>query len=379
MHVASLPGTLEIDVTLAHGQIRSADIYSSRNTGLASHFIGKTGGEIPQRVRQLFSLCGQAQMAAARMAIDHALGNARPRESMVGADLGVQAERSLEILRSCLLFWPWGDARQTALEAAAAPLHVAAQATNTIITKAGEGLGSANRALILAALDPLQGAAQALGLTLDPNEGSHPEPWPGSVFATLLAQCDQDIFLAVSPPDALTAVDDEAVIAALQADPEEFAARPALKGRRIETGAYARLWDRELAGTSFQAGRFLARLRDLRNCLATLRGAAKTGDADMSTSLSGGEAGPGQGFGVVECARGRLYHLASVDANACIKAYAIVAPTEWNFHPAGPFVEALHHVRFAPGAQRATAIARMAATFDPCTAFEITLREAAHA
>ena len=379
MNIASLPGTLAIDVTLAHGQILSASVGSSRATSLAGHFVGKSSGEIPLRARQLFSLCGQAQMVAARSALNHAVGTFRPLEDLMGDGMSVLAERSLEILRSTILFWPWGDARETALGCAAKPLRVAALATYTIITKAGEGLSSANRADILAALETLQGAAQALGLTLNTSADSDVEPWPGSVFDTLLAQCDQDIILATSRPDALTRTDDETVIAALSNDPEGFAARPALEGRRIETGAYARLWRQERASTGFQSTRFLTRLQDLRECLVTLRRAAKTGDPDLSLCLNGGRAGPEQGFGVAECARGRLYHLASVDARARVRSYAIVAPTEWNFHPAGPFIEALRHVRFAPAAQSLTAIARMAAIFDPCTAFEITMHEVAHA
>src|SRR5487761_2247329 len=374
MHLADLPGTIEINVKLAHGQIMSADIGSNRNTSISSHFVGKPGREIPPRARQLFTLCGQAQMAAARMAIDQALGITRPRESMVSVGMGVLAERSLEILRSSIMFWPWGDVRDAMYEEAVTPLRGAAFATHTIITRSAEGLGSAYRSDILTALDQLQGAAQALGM----RDRADPEhwPWPGSVFDTLLAQCDQDISLATTPPDPLTQLDDEAVITALQANPLEFAAQPALKNRRIETGAYARLWNMKTVAASFQAGRFLARLCDLRDCLATLRSAARAGDADVSASLSGGSVGPELGFGVVECARGRLYHLARVDANGFVNSYAIVAPTEWNFHPSGPFIEALHHVRFATDAPMTTAIARMAATFDPCTALKINLREA---
>lgn len=375
MHVASLPGTLEINVTLAHGQVCSAAIHSSRPTGLARHFVGRDSAEVPQRARRLFSLCGQAQMVASDLALDQALGKVRPREEFVGAGMGVLAERSLETMRSCVLFWPWGAAREAALEGAGAPLRTAALAAAAIISQAGTNLAAANRAELIQALDQLQDAAQALGMS----RGGDPEPRPGSVFDALLEQCDQDIFLGVSRPDALRPLDDDAVIAALRDDPEGFAASPALVGRKIETGAYARLWQHERAATAFQAGHFLARLRDLSDCLLTLRHAATTGDADMSLCLNAGSVGPRQGFGAVECARGRLYHLADVDADAFIKAYAIVAPTEWNFHAAGPLIEALHQIRFASGAERSTAIARMAATFDPCTAFEITLHEASHA
>jgi Ni,Fe-hydrogenase I large subunit len=61
-----------------------------------------------------------------------------------------------------------------------------------------------------------------------------------------------------------------------------------------------------------------------------------------------------------------------------IKEYVIVAPTEWNFHPAGPFVGALLGAALSPWeAQRL--IAQLAALFDPCVPFRVAMKEAANA
>jgi Ni,Fe-hydrogenase I large subunit len=48
----------------------------------------------------------------------------------------------------------------------------------------------------------------------------------------------------------------------------------------------------------------------------------------------------GSGLGMVEAARGRLVHRASVSDNT-IERYQILAPTEWNFHPRGVVAEGL--------------------------------------
>ena len=49
---------------------------------------------------------------------------------------------------------------------------------------------------------------------------------------------------------------------------------------------------------------------------------------------------PGEGLGIVEAARGRLFHRVGI-SDGVIKHYQILAPTEWNFHPRGLVVQAL--------------------------------------
>jgi hypothetical protein len=44
-----------------------------------------------------------------------------------------------------------------------------------------------------------------------------------------------------------------------------------------------------------------------------------------------------EGFAAVETSRGRLGHWTRLSRDGKIEDYAIVAPKEWNFHPAGPF------------------------------------------
>jgi Ni,Fe-hydrogenase I large subunit len=81
-----------------------------------------------------------------------------------------------------------------------------------------------------------------------------------------------------------------------------------------------------------------------------------------------------------EMARGLLVHAVRLEGGR-IASYAIVAPTEWNFHPRGPLALELENrpVRDAAEARRALGFA--AATLDPCVALETELRDAepAHA
>jgi Ni,Fe-hydrogenase I large subunit len=84
------------------------------------------------------------------------------------------------------------------------------------------------------------------------------------------------------------------------------------------------------------------------------------------------------GFAAVEASRGRLGHWTRLSPDGKIGDYAIAAPTEWNFHPAGPFVAA---VLGAP-VFRATAplsIRRLAGLFDLCVLYRVEVVEPAHA
>jgi len=100
---------------------------------------------------------------------------------------------------------------------------------------------------------------------------------------------------------------------------------------------------------------------------------------EVDDILAAGPAGSGAGYGVAESARGRLYHYAEIGDNERIAAYAILAPTEWNFHPAGPFVAELLGARVGHGEAARLAVTRLATLFDPCVAFEVALKEPAGA
>nr|WP_255608936.1 nickel-dependent hydrogenase large subunit [Methylosinus sp. Sm6] len=100
------------------------------------------------------------------------------------------------------------------------------------------------------------------------------------------------------------------------------------------------------------------------------------GGGENSPRLS--SSAPREGFAAVETGRGALYHWARLSTDDKIADYAILAPTEWNFHPAGPFVATLLGARM-PRGRAAEAITRLAALFDPCVAFHVELEEAVHA
>jgi hypothetical protein len=146
---------------------------------------------------------------------------------------------------------------------------------------------------------------------------------------------------------------------ALAREPE-FARHPTWLGQPAETGAWTRtegpvpvrtLWDRlgarlaELAALAVSPGRLVA-------------GALPLGD--------------GAGLAWTEMSRGLLIHWICLENSPSDPALAraticrVIAPTEWNFHPAG----ALAHALAAPGTTPAQALLA-AAVLDPCIAFDV--------
>ena len=107
--------------------------------------------------------------------------------------------------------------------------------------------------------------------------------------------------------------------------------------------------------------------------------ALSTGETPASDVATAMRLCVGEGFAAVETARGRLYHWSRLDAADHVLEYALLAPTEWNFHPAGPFATALRGARVGAGDAARLRIRKLAAVFDPCVAFQITLCEPAHA
>jgi uptake hydrogenase large subunit len=343
------PGAIRIGVALGRdGQVADVRLRNSRPVGVARLFAGRPGAEIPALAMSLFSLCGFSHGVAARRAIAAARGT--PVAGDASEARGLAAERLAETLRATLLGWPGavGDGR------IGAPLRETVAAARVLMAGVAgeEARGAATR---------IGAAVAALGLRPERPEA----PAPGSVLADLLAAAQTEDFLQPQPLDALTPADDAAVLRALGAGREAFAAAPALPGRVVETGAFARHGG--VSGGPTLAARLVARFLDMNEALAALRGdsAADAGAAQPT--------GPGEAFAALETARGRLYHWARIDAEGRVGAYLILAPTEWNFHPLGPFRAALLGAKPGAGAEASRRIGMAAALFDPCVAFEVEL------
>ena len=159
--------------------------------------------------------------------------------------------------------------------------------------------------------------------------------------------------------------------ATLAAEPD-FAERPLWRGAPAETGPWTRQSRPEEAALAttvwFRLG---ARLADL----AALGAGVGQGRPLACGALA---VAPGEGIAWTEMSRGLLMHWVRLEEGARqpdtarVASYRVLAPTEWNFHPAGALGRAL-----AAGALDAAAVQLAALALDPCITFRIA--EAQHA
>jgi hypothetical protein len=173
-------------------------------------------------------------------------------------------------------------------------------------------------------------------------------------------------------PTVLALTDADArELARRASDEATFCARPDWHGHPAETGALARVGENPLPLAWLQrrgrgaGARLLARLLELALLPYWLQGPAPT--LVRAWSL-----GDNAGLAAVETSRGLLLHWVRLRAGR-VEQYRIVAPTEWNFHPAGPLVEALDALK---GDDREAQARLVSQSLDPCVAFGIEVCDA---
>jgi uptake hydrogenase large subunit len=363
-------GSVAISVSLSHDTVCAVEVRSARPPALARLFEGRAPAEAPRLAGQIFSLCGFAQATASRLAIARAAGTSVSQKDRTFIAAGLLAERIFETLRSLVMQWP-DKLPATAQTFAATHLRAALKASRTLISAAENGWESPR--VLKDACDGLCQAAVAIGV---PAEGA--EPAKGSLLEVIALDLAKDDVFLRRAVETLDALDDADVVSRLVSS-EAYAQRPSLPGRVVETGAFGRYHDSLKADASTALlPRFTARILDMSRSLNDLAAMAE-GRGVALDELMRDSIANGHGYGAVECARGRLYHAARFGEDGRIAHYRILAPTEWNFHPAGPFVETLLSLRIGEGDIGHRRIAKLAALFDPCVAFDIELKEIAHA
>ncbi len=369
------PGSIRIGVDLtSEGRVASVIVNASRRPSLARIFQGRGPEEAPVVAAQLFSLCGFSHGAAARLAIAAARGEPIDAGAEFAVVIGLAAEQAAESLRSTALGWP--GAREAAEVArAAAPLREAMRAARLIMATAARGEALAQRVELIALAKAIDEAAASLGLRREDRDAPQPE----SFFSAIMSEAQAEAFIRPHAPDTLEAADDAAVVEALKKGRDRFAASPTLPHRIVETSAFARHWRETANDGSAIAARLAARFIAIAEALEILRRALARGEADSSSFVALSSLGVGEGFAAVETARGRLYHWLRLDDAERVRDYALLAPTEWNFHPAGPFAAALLGADIGLGSAASLRVRRLAAVFDPCVAFHVDIREPVHA
>lgn len=321
-------GRIVVEYSVNEGVVTEASVRSVRPVSLASHFAGRPIEQTIEAVGLVNAVCGVSHAAALTFAAATAGNRTIAPEEAERWQVRLAAERIAEHLRELARLAP------------VAAFPVVRDALEVVRKAARTGLAGDESRVISA----------AFGLAPDwlPTLPKHP-----------------------SSPDPLTESDDAAVIAALEAD-ASFASLPTLQGRHPETGPQVRLgWSAAEPGTTDTA-----RLVEAEEALGILLNGAH-GNAAFRNWLTASRTQNHTGYASVESPRGRLYYFVVVQGDGRLRDARVVAPTEWNFHPDGPFARAL--AGFRPEGDAATAIARLAAQFSPCVAVDVVPKGAINA
>ena len=316
-------------------RVTSAEVLGRRPLA-ARVLLGQPIERVLELVPRLFSLCGQAQGVAARLACGAARGEVPDAAAVQEDGRRVALEAIGEHLWRLLLDWPLLLGQPV---------------------RKDEFMAWRKRLLAV------KGAAQGAAL--------------GAELRTWLRT---EAPLSIEPGVALTS---GALLPMLTAEAwgrqcvdEDFAEQPTFAGRPAETGPLAR---RFAAGeavclrTTGQgvAARLAARYADLDFLATALLEPEKLAGWLDAVPLAGNV-----GLARVETARGLLLHLTQVK-DGRVGRYVIVAPTEWNFHPQGAFVGEITGCPAASQAEAEALARRLALALDPCVAYEVEVKRVA--
>ncbi len=371
---SSLEGRIDISLVRHGAEAPEARIVSSRPQVAQRLMAGRTPAEAADLAGMLFTLCGRAQRIAAEAACAAALGESASTETTLSRQRKILAEMAQEHAWRLLLDWPSRQGR------AADPALLLA------LRRAGDNALVLADTLETVLAGPLLGEPVANWLARFSVETalSGFDAWAngrGTPTAALFDELGQGADIGISHVPLLPAVDglhqnDIQWLAAQALETPAFCARPewpAADGQRrpAETGALARRqahtpvrqW---LAQRGRGVGaRMLARLLELALLPAWLRSAETTVLRAWTLPDQIGVAG-------VETSRGLLLHLVRL-VDGKVEQYRIIAPTEWNFHPAGPLAEALAYL--PADAELHAAARQIALSLDPCVDYGITLEK----
>lgn len=378
------------EITIALGNCGTASAFarisSTRPVDFCKQFAGRTPDEVVRLAPLIFSICGMAQGVAAVSAAEQAMGAIASEPTRISRQLLVAGESAREHLIRVLVQWPQilGEARHDALLARvmsdwkrlrAATYPGRALAILGEARPESAATGSAIRAFERTIQTAVLGEPAAVFTQRSAGDlaswcGSGATPAQRLVRHVLSRRLEsgslaQTAFLpaGVPPQVAHNLFGDNA---------GKFAAQPLLDGQTCETSAFARQAASPLVGSLAErhGSALLARIVAVIHEITLLPGLmrAAIGGHQPAAAIP---CGPGRAIGFVEAARGRLMHAVEI-AGGRIARYAILAPTEWNFHPQG--VAAVGLAAIAAAGRDVPELARLfISALDPCVAFELRI------
>lgn len=378
-------GRIVCELTAEGGRCRLFRLRPRPQPQAARLLIGHSIPEALALLPNIVPVCGRAHSAAMLGAVENALGRAAPPALSASRAIAVLLEMAVNIAWRLSIDWP------SLIGEAAAPERVAAVKRAAATVAAALGLqqdgcvrdiraasNAADEAVgalreTLQALFPEVSDAASLDATLDAIAAG------SSIPARIIATAFGAEFAQLGAHDLPLFAAPDASWFARRLEDETFGDFPAAEASPAEVGPLAEarhpvaIKARARWGASLPA-RCLAAALDAAAIEGLLRAAIARFEPHDAPALS--YAGAGTGCAVVSTARGPLAYRVSV-AGGRVTDVRSAAPTEWNFHPQGPFARAIAQLGRMPDAERAVRF--IAASFDPCVPVHIVWRSAAAA
>lgn len=365
----NLEGRVKLAARLDAGRLCDVAIANERPLLAQRLLAGRSPQEAQWLLPNAFSICGRAQAVVAAAALEAAAGAAAGRAVQDRRLRELAGETAAEHAFRLLLDWP----RATGSEGD--PELLLRLRSLLLGAPESDAAWGAARDAVIAVME-----TRLLGTSLDSwleqfsaaewlqwaSRGGTPIARTLAGLAGLPAWASPETPALVHPARQLFMED----IGLRALDDPGFCARPELDGRPAECGPLARCQlhpaVRDLAWRDRIAARAFARLAEFALLLR---------DDSTASWIESASPGPGIGVAAAEMARGLLVHAVAVE-HGRIARYAIVAPTEWNFHPRGAlFAELEGRPARSPEEARRT-MACAAATLDPCVALDLELADA---
>jgi coenzyme F420-reducing hydrogenase alpha subunit len=392
----SVEGRLTIDLDRAADGSGRAAIASSRPLGLARVFVGKTADETVRTLPVLFNVCGLAQGTAAAQACERALSIEVGRQTQCIRQLLVGVETLREHLVRAVMDWPRFLGQEPETDDMLRAMRLCMRLRRT--------LDPDSTALAIggwAQLDAAKFSTEMAEMARLIEELVLGEPLEAWRVRTTAARFAAWAAAARTPSQRLVrhvldeewadagraetrflpdVEDDDLAERLLGEGNADFVATPTWDGTPCETSALARQAESPLvralkrshgSGLLTRIAARLVEIADLPQQMTTLaeHSAALRSNAPETARPASAKTGSGRGLAQVEAARGRLAHGVEIEDNI-VRRYAILAPTEWNFHGGGAAVRGLADIAGRNGDVRALADLFITAV-DPCVGYEL--------
>ncbi len=402
-----IEGQLDIQMDINHNGKNSIDIRSSRSVYASQVFHGKSINESLTMLPLIFSICGVAQACAGVRACEQALGLNVPNSIEQLREKLVNMETLREHLWRILLDWPnllnsiptdkglpeqkLSDQKIKAQEMSEVLKlqrdyrEFLTDGHNPFLLEQNFSLADKKKNQPLAKLRKLLEQsvfAMSVATWLEINNLEKLQNWfesSSTIAARFLKVINQNNWQSLGrneikgfPPRATGALDIHYLHT--QFKQEAFIKQPQWFNACCETSSLTRVESPllDLLYQQFGNGlmvRLVARLTEMAQILENLLNSRDSCKNTMAYLR--GKIVLGEGFGVVNAARGFLLHHVCID-NKQIQKYQILAPTEWNFHPQGVVTQSLASLQGDKQQIKCQADLLINA-IDPCVAYNLSV------